>query len=104
MSNVPEAPFRAMAEQTLVDPRRIVPVPANLDDVAAAALANPGMSCWAALVERARFEPGESVLINGPTGSSGTVRRPGRQVPWRQEDHRHKPKRQGTRRVAGSGS
>lgn len=70
---MPEAPFGAMAEQTLVDPRRTVPVPEELDAVAAAALANPGMSCWAALVERARFQPGETVLINGATGSSGTV-------------------------------
>jgi NADPH:quinone reductase-like Zn-dependent oxidoreductase len=70
---MPEAPFGAMAEQALVDSRRTVPVPANLDDVTAAALANPGMSCWAALVERARFQPGETVLINGATGASGTV-------------------------------
>jgi NADPH:quinone reductase-like Zn-dependent oxidoreductase len=70
---MPEEPFGAMAEQTLVDPRRTVPVPANVDDVTAAALANPGMSCWAALVERARFQPGETVLINGATGSAGIV-------------------------------
>jgi NADPH:quinone reductase-like Zn-dependent oxidoreductase len=70
---MPEAPFGAMAEQTLVDLRRTVPVPANVDDVTAAALANPGMSCWAALVERARFQPGETVLINGATGAAGSV-------------------------------
>jgi NADPH:quinone reductase-like Zn-dependent oxidoreductase len=70
---MPETPYGAMAEQTLVDPRRTLTVPAGLDDVAAAALANPGMSCWAALVERARFQSGEIVLINGATGSSGTV-------------------------------
>jgi NADPH:quinone reductase-like Zn-dependent oxidoreductase len=70
---MPETPFGAMAEQTLVDPRRTVPVPANVDDVTAAALANPGMSCWAALVERARFQPGETVLINGATGAAGSV-------------------------------
>ena len=70
---MPEAPFGAMAEQTLVDPCRTIPVPANLDDVAAAALANPGMSCWAALVERAQMQPGETVLINGATGSSGST-------------------------------
>jgi NADPH:quinone reductase-like Zn-dependent oxidoreductase len=62
-----------MAEQTLVDPRRTVPVPPSLDGVAAAALANPGMSCWAALVERAGFQPGETVLINGATCSAGSV-------------------------------
>ncbi len=70
---MPEAPFGAMAEQTLVDPRRMVDLPINLDDVSAAALANPGMSCWAALGERAHFKPGETVLINGATGSSGSV-------------------------------
>lgn len=70
---MPEAPFGAMAEQTLVDPRRTIPLPDNLDDVAAAALANPGMSCFAALVERARFQAGETVLINGATGSAGLV-------------------------------
>ena len=70
---MPEAPFGAMAEQTLVDPRHTVALPGNLDPVAAAALANPGMSCWAALVDRARLQPGETVLINGATGAAGTV-------------------------------
>lgn len=70
---MPEAPFGAMAEQTLVDPRRTISLPDTLDDVAAAALANPGMSCFAALVERARFQIGETVLINGATGAAGVV-------------------------------
>ena len=70
---MPEAPFGAMAEQTLVDSRRIISLPDNLDDVAAAALANPGMSCFAALVERGRFRAGETVLINGATGTAGGV-------------------------------
>lgn len=70
---MPEAPFGAMAEATLVDPRRTIPLPDRVDDVAAAALANPGMSCWAALVERAHFQRGETVLINGATGSAGMV-------------------------------
>lgn len=70
---MPEAPFGAMAERILVDVRRTIPLPEGIDDVAAAALANPGMSCWAALVERARFQRGETVLINGATGSAGTV-------------------------------
>jgi NADPH:quinone reductase-like Zn-dependent oxidoreductase len=70
---MPEAPFGAMAEQTLVEPGRTITLPDNLDDVAAAALANPGMSCFAALVERARFQAGETVLINGATGAAGLV-------------------------------
>jgi len=70
---LPEAPFGAMAEQTLVGPRRMINLPDNLDDIAAAALANPGMSCFAALIERARFQAGETVLINGATGAAGSV-------------------------------
>jgi len=44
---------------------------ASLDDVTAAAIANPGMSAWAALIERAALRPGETVLVNGATGSAG---------------------------------
>jgi NADPH:quinone reductase-like Zn-dependent oxidoreductase len=70
---MPEAPFGAMAEQTLVNPRQTITLPDNLDDVAAAALANPGMSCFAALIERAGFQAGETILINGATGAAGSV-------------------------------
>lgn len=70
---MPEAPFGAMAEQTLVVPDRTIALPDHLDDVAAAALANPGMSCFAAMVERAHLQAGETVLINGATGAAGLV-------------------------------
>ena len=70
---MPEAPFGAMAEQTLIDTRRTIILPDNLDDVAAAVLANPGMSCFAALIGRARFQAGETVLMNGATGAAGLV-------------------------------
>jgi len=70
---LPEAPFGAMAEKALVEPRRLLPVPDGLDDVTAAALANPGMSAWAALVVRAKFVKGETVLINGATGAAGKI-------------------------------
>ena len=45
----------------------------DLDDVTAAAIANPGMSAWAALVERARLKRGETVLVNGATSSAGRL-------------------------------
>ena len=48
-------------------------VPDGLDDITAAAIANPGLSSWAALKERARFAPGETVLVNGATGTSGRL-------------------------------
>ncbi|TIH77219.1 zinc-binding alcohol dehydrogenase family protein, partial [Klebsiella pneumoniae] len=35
--------------------------------------ANPGMSAWASLVTRAQLQAGETVLINGATGSAGQL-------------------------------
>ncbi|MBR7971989.1 quinone oxidoreductase family protein [Burkholderia vietnamiensis] len=67
------APFGAMAERTIVPDDRWVPLPDDLDDVSAAALAIPGMSSWAALTERARLAAGETVLVNGATGTSGRL-------------------------------
>jgi NADPH:quinone reductase-like Zn-dependent oxidoreductase len=69
----PEAPFGGMAEYSLVKEARCIPLPAALDHATAAAIAIPGMSSWAALVERARFSKGETVLINGATGVSGRL-------------------------------
>ena len=69
----PRAPVGAMAERVAVRGDLTIPLPANLDDITAAALANPGMSSWAALTERCDFRPGESVLINGATGASGRL-------------------------------
>jgi len=48
-------------------------LPEALSDVIAAAAANPGMSSWAALNERAKFQKGEAVLINGATGAAGRL-------------------------------
>ncbi|MPV59117.1 alcohol dehydrogenase [Burkholderia sp. HI2761] len=66
-------PFGAMAERTIVPDTQCVPLPDALDDVTAAAIAIPGMSSWAALTERARFVAGETVLVNGATGTSGRL-------------------------------
>jgi len=70
---LPESPYGALAEQTLVRPEHAVPIPDELDDITAAAIANPGMSGWMALVERAKLKSGEAVLINGATGTSGRL-------------------------------
>ena len=70
---LPRAPFGAMAERTVAAADHCLPLPAGLDPVRAATIANPGMSSWAALTERARFRAGESVLINGATGASGQL-------------------------------
>jgi NADPH:quinone reductase-like Zn-dependent oxidoreductase len=69
----PRAPYGAFAEQTVVNALQCLPLPDDLDDVTAAAIANPGMSSWAALVHRARLAPGDTVLVNGATGTSGRL-------------------------------
>ncbi len=65
---LPESPYGALAEKCLVDANHCVEIPDSLDDAMAAAIANPGMSAWVALVERVRLQPGETVLINGAPG------------------------------------
>ncbi len=70
---LPEQPYGAMAERCTVDADHCIALPDGLGDDTAAAMAIPGMSSWAALVERAQLRAGETVLINGATGSSGRL-------------------------------
>ena len=70
---MPEPPLGAMAELCVVPSSQCVPIPDSLDDITAAAIANPGMSAWASLVERAHLVAGETVLVNGATGTAGRV-------------------------------
>lgn len=70
---LPKAPFGSMSEKTIIRPSQCVFLPDDLDDVTAAAIANPGMSSWAALKERAKIVTGETVLVNGATGTAGRL-------------------------------
>src|ERR1700726_3801572 len=70
---LPEEPFGGMAEKVTVRIDQCIPLPADVDDITAAAIAIPGMSSWAALKERAHLIAGENVLINGATGTSGRL-------------------------------
>jgi NADPH:quinone reductase-like Zn-dependent oxidoreductase len=70
---LPEEPFGSMAQWAVVRKQQCVPLPDELDDVTAAAIANPGMSSWAALKERAHLSNGEIVLVNGATGAAGSL-------------------------------
>jgi NADPH:quinone reductase-like Zn-dependent oxidoreductase len=67
----PPAPFGAMAEWSVAVASRTVPLPDYVDDGTAAALGNPGLASWGALLGRARLQAGESVLVNGATGVAG---------------------------------
>lgn len=63
----------AMAEQTLIDPRRSVVLPDGVDPVVIAAAMNPAMSSWIALRRRIAFQPGSRVLVMGATGNAGRM-------------------------------
>lgn len=70
---LPKPPFGSMSERTVVKADQCIELPDELDDATAAAIANPGMSSWAALTERAKFVAGETVLVNGATGMAGRL-------------------------------
>ena len=70
---MPRDPLGSMAEKTVVPSRQCIALPDNLDDVTAAAIANPAMSSWAAYTERAGLKRGETVLVSGATGASGRL-------------------------------
>jgi NADPH:quinone reductase-like Zn-dependent oxidoreductase len=60
-----------MADYTVVSHSMTIPLSANLHDVVAAALGNPGLATWGSLQGRAKLQPGEVVMINGATGIAG---------------------------------
>jgi NADPH2:quinone reductase len=55
----------------LADVRRVQPLPANMPMTDAAALGIAYLSAWLALDDRARIEPGESVLVQAAAGGVG---------------------------------
>lgn len=70
---LPDTTMGAMAEQTVIDQRHSLVLPDGADPILVAAAMNPVMSSWIALRQRIDFEPGQSVLILGATGSSGRM-------------------------------
>lgn len=69
----PPEPFGTMAERVAISSKSCIQLPQEIEMTKAAALANPGMSSVAALRYRANIEPGQTVLINGATGVSGSL-------------------------------
>jgi len=66
-------PFGTMAERAVAARNRCFAIPDALDEVTVAAMMNPGMGSWGAIVERAHLTAGENVLILGATGSAGQL-------------------------------
>lgn len=63
----------ALAEQVAVDACLVTRAPQKLSPAKAAALPLVGITAWQAIVERARIQPGQDVLIHGATGGVGHV-------------------------------
>ena len=70
---LPDTRRGSMAEQTVVDRRRSVVLPAGSDAAAIAAAMNPAMSSWLALRARIAIQPGQEVLVLGATGNAGRM-------------------------------
>jgi NADPH:quinone reductase-like Zn-dependent oxidoreductase len=69
----PRRPYGAMAQRTVVPAGFCFPLPTGMDDATAAALPNPGVSAYLSLNHRAKVAKGETVLILGATGVTGTI-------------------------------
>ena len=63
----------SMSEQTVIDVRRSVVLPEDVDPVVVAAAMNPAMSSWIALRRRTSFSAGQKVLVLGATGNAGRM-------------------------------
>lgn len=62
-----------IAEKAVIEKDRMVPLPAGIDDVTAAALPNAVFGSAMGLRFRAGMKKGETVLINGATGFTGKI-------------------------------
>ena len=63
----------ALAEFMLADAALVARKPASLGMLAAATLPLVGITAWESLVDRARVEPGQRVLIHGGAGGVGQI-------------------------------
>lgn len=66
-------PHGLMADLTVIDPAKVVELPAGLDPAQGAALPNPGLSAWFSLESAARVRGGQNILVLGATGVTGAV-------------------------------
>ncbi len=62
-----------MADKAVVDRRRSIDLPDDVEVAKVAAALNPAMSAWVALRRRVPIRSGQSVLVLGATGNAGTM-------------------------------
>lgn len=65
--------FGTMADKALVDLRRSIELPDDVDAATVASTMNPAMSAWVALRRRVPIEVGQRVLVLGATGNAGSM-------------------------------
>jgi NADPH2:quinone reductase len=65
--------YGSMAERTLVDPSKVIPLPDDIDPVSALAVASTGLAAWVPLTRHGELKRGESVLVLGATGPVGRL-------------------------------
>ena len=70
---IPDSAVGTMAQKAVVDIRRSILLPSDVDVVKVAAAMNPAMSSWVALRARNPLEPGQRVLVLGATGNAGRM-------------------------------
>ena len=63
----------ALAEYMLVDAQLVAPKPQTLDFSKAAALPLVSLTAWEGMIDRARVQPGQKVLIHGAAGGVGHI-------------------------------
>ncbi|MGQ7887191.1 quinone oxidoreductase family protein [Paenibacillus sp. WC2504] len=69
----PDSSIGTFAEKAVIDTRRSVALPDDVDPIRIAAAMNPAMSSWVAIRRRIDFQQGQKVLILGATGNSGQM-------------------------------
>lgn len=70
---VKNTPGGALAEYMLADAAVVAKKPSSLTFAEAAALPIVGITAWEGLVDRARIQPGQNVLIHGGAGGVGHI-------------------------------
>ncbi|MGH3257182.1 MAG: NADP-dependent oxidoreductase [Streptosporangiaceae bacterium] len=63
----------SLAEYTAVEARNLAPLPADIEDTAAAALPISGLTAWQGLFDHAGLKTGQTVLIHGAAGGVGSI-------------------------------
>lgn len=69
----PDSSLGTFAEKAVIDPRRSVLLPEDVDPIQIAAAMNPAMSSWVAIRRRIELQQGQKVLVLGATGNSGQM-------------------------------